>query len=268
MLMSRIAKRVKDKRVLKLIEAWLVAGVMEKGRWQGGTGKGTPQGGSISPLLANIYLHYVLDLWFERRIVKQLRRKARLVRYADDCVILFQDMQDLEDFKILLQTRLAQFNLEVAEEKTHTTDLTPRSKGSGVRRRCMTFLGFNIYRAINRKRTGWKVVFQTESQRFTRAKASMKEALRKIRHWNLKEQAERINAILSGHFNYYGLAGNSTHLQNFYWETVCYWRRCLSRRSQMGRKNWEKMTEVLKRSPLRSPRIKIPYASMASYVRL
>jgi len=209
----------------------------------------------------------VLDLWFEKKIRKQLRRKAQLVRYADDLVVLFQNRQDLEDFKILLQARLTQFNLEIAEQKTHTTDLTPRPNGGGERR-CITFLGFNIYRAINRKRTGWKVVFQTEGKRFSRAKAAMKATLWKIMHWDLERQAKRINAILSGHFNYYGLAGNNKRLQNFHWETMCYWRRCLSRRSQKGKMNWKKMREVCKRYPLRAPRISISYASLASYVRL
>lgn len=262
-----IELRIGDKRVLKLILAWLKAGVMEKGQWQPATESGTPQGGSISPLLANIYLHYVLDLWFEKKIRKQLRCKAKLVRYADDFVVLFKDRQDLEEFKILLRARLAQFNLDIAEEKTHTTDLTPRPNGGGERRR-ITFLGFNIYRAINRKRTGWKVVFQTEGKRFTRAKAAMKATLRKIMHWELEKQAERVNAILSGHFNYYGLAGNSRRLLNFYWETVRHWRRSLSRRSQKGQMNWEKMKEIFKRYLLRSPRIRIPYASMASYAGL
>lgn len=266
-LMKFIELRVGDKRVLKLIKAWLKAGVMERGQWQPATESGTPQGGSISPLLANIYLHYVLDLWFEKKIRKQFRHKAQLVRYADDFVILFEDLKELEDFKILLQARLAQFNLKIAEEKTHTTDLTPRANGGGERRR-ITFLGFIIYRTINRKRTGWKVVFQTEGKRFTRAKAAMKATLWRIMHWEVEKQAERINAILSGHFNYYGLAGNSTRLQNFYWGTVCYWRRCLSRRSQKGQINWEKMKEVFERYPLRVPRIRIPYASLASYVRL
>lgn len=259
--------RIGDERVLKLIQAWLKAGVVERGQWKPATDEGTPQGGSISPLLANIYLHYVLDLWFEKKIQKQLRRKARLVRYADDFVVLFQDPQDLEDFKVLLRTRLAQFGLEIAEEKTHTTDLTPRSNGGGERRR-ITFLGFNIYRAINRKRTGWKVVFQTEGKRFTRAKAAMKETLWRIMHWEVEKQAERINAILSGHFNYYGLAGNGTRLQCFHLETTRYWRRCLSRRSQNGKMNWMRMREIAKQHRLRAPRICIPYSSLASYVRL
>lgn len=259
--------RIGDKRVMKLIQSWLTAGVMEEGKWQAAAEEGTPQGGPISPLLANIYLHYVLDLWFEKKICKQLRRKAKLVRYADDFVVLFQDQQDLLDFRVLLPVRLKQFNLEVAEEKTHATDLTPKVNRDGERRR-ITFLGFDIYRAINRQRTGFKVVFQTEGKRFTRAKAAMKATLHKIMHWELPKQAARINAILSGHFNYYGLAGNIKRLKSFHWEVIRYWRRCLSKRSQKGKMNWIKMREVLAQYSLRGPRIRIPYISLASYVRL
>lgn len=263
-----IELRVGDPRVLKLIQAWLKAGVMEKGQVHPATSSGTPQGGSISPLLANIYLHYVLDLWFEKIIRKQLRRRARLVRYADDFVVLFEDEQDLENFKVLLRARLAQFNLEIAEEKTHTTNLTPRANGGVGDRRRITFLGFNIYRALNRKRTGWKVVFQTEGKRFARAKAAMKATLWRIMHWDLEKQAERINSTLSGHFNYYGLAGNFRRLQSFYWEAVRYWRRCLSRRSQNGKMSWLEMKGILKQYQLRTPFIRVPYTSLTSYVRL
>jgi len=202
-----------------------------------------------------------------RRIRKQLRRRAHLVRYADDFVILFEDRSDLEDVKVLLRARLAQFGLEISEKKTHTTDLTARENAGGERRR-MTFLGFNIYRAVNRKRTGWKVVFQTEGKRFGRAKAAMKATLRRIMHWDLKGQAKRINAILSGHFNYYGLAGNIRRLQSFFWETVHQWRRTLSRRSQRGKVYWAKMREVLKEYPLMAPRIRVPYTALGTYVRL
>lgn len=187
---------------------------MEKDKWEA-IEVGTPQGGSISPLLANIYLHYVLDLWFEKKIKKQLRGKAQLVRYADDFVILFREQQDIENVQTLLKARLAQFGLAMAEEKTHTTNLTPRSNRDGKDRRRITFLGFNILRTITRKKTGWKIVFQTEGKRYTRAKAAMKDKLSRMMHWELEKQAERINAILSGHYNYYGLAGNNARLHNF-----------------------------------------------------
>ena len=122
--------RIGDQRVLKLIDAWLAAGVMEKGQWQQ-MEKGTPQGGSISPLLSNVYLHYVLDLWFDRKVKGRLGGASHLVRYADDFVILMRNPTDLEEVKTLLTARLAQFGLTIAEEKTHKTDLSPGRRNDG-----------------------------------------------------------------------------------------------------------------------------------------
>ena len=259
--------RISDVRVLKLIDAWLKAGVIEQGKKEA-TENGTPQGGSISPLLSNVYLHYVLDLWFERKIKKQLSGRARLVRYCDDFVILFENQVDIGNVKALLKVRLEQFGLTIADTKTHTTDLTPRGNGNGHERRRIAFLGFNIFKARNRKKTGYKTVFQTEGKRFTRAKAAMKEKLHRIMHWQLKDQAKMINSILRGHYNYYGLAGNLDKLQSFCWETTRYWRHCLSKRSQRGKMNWDQIRAVLEQYPLQQPRLKMPYPKIALYARL
>lgn len=262
-----LSLRIGDKRVLKLIDAWLEAGVMEDGNWRESE-NGTPQGGSISPILSNIYLHYVLDLWFERKIKRRLNGRAYLVRYADDFLILFKNKEDMENVKPLLTARLAQFGLSVADEKTHMTNLTPRTNPSGKDRRRINFLGFNIFRAPNRSGTGWKTVFQTEGKRFTRAKAKIKEKMFKMMHAEVGVQAKVINSMLVGHFNYYGIAGNRTKLQNFWHFVKCYWRRCLSRRSQKGYTNWKEMDEVLEKHPLITPRVKVPYKTMNQYVRL
>ncbi len=121
--------RIGDQRVLNLIQGWLKAGVMENGIWQE-VEKGTPQGGSISPLLANIYLHYVLDLWFEKKMRPNFGGRARLVRYADDFCCFFEDGESVNKMKIQLGARLAQFGLTMAEEKTHHSNLGPRESGS------------------------------------------------------------------------------------------------------------------------------------------
>ena len=259
--------RIGDNRVLKLIDAWLSAGVMENGNWQE-MEKGTPQGGSISPLLSNVYLHYVLDLWCERKIKSRLSGRAHLVRYADDFVILFTNPEDVDVMKSLLTARLAQFGLTVADDKTHKTDLTPRESRGGGDRRSMTFLGFTIFRASNRNGTGWKTVFQTEGRRLSRAKAAMKEKLHRMMHWEVEKQAEKINALLVGHFSYYGIAGNMRKIGAFRHFTVHYWRRCLSSRSQNGAVNWAKMEEILEKSSLCPAQIRIGYPALASYVRL
>ena len=133
---------------------------------------GTPQGGSISPLLANIYLHYVLDLWFEKKIKSQYKGNAHLVRYADDFCVFFKKLTDLEDFKLLLKARLSQFGLTLAEDKTHTTNLAPR-ENEGKDRRRITFLGFSIFRTKTRSGKGRKVTSKTEGSRYRRSNQSM-----------------------------------------------------------------------------------------------
>lgn len=258
--------RIGDDRVLKLIDVWLRAGVMEEGQVKE-TEKGTPQGGSISPLLANIYLHYVLDLWFERVVKRQLRGKAQLVRYCDDFVILFQDRKDAEDVMALLMVRLGQFGLSIAEEKTHVTDLTPR-RNRGEDRRRMTFLGFSIYKTRKRNGSGYRLTFKTEGKRFSRAKQEMKRVLFRMMHREVKEQARRINALLRGHFGYYGLAGNGEQLQRFRYAVVRYWKRCLSRRNQRGGVNWEKMQSILAGFPIVPARLCLPYARLGLYAVL
>ena len=262
-----LSLRIGDKRVLKLIESWLKAGIMEDNGWRESE-DGTPQGGSISPLISNVYLHYVLDLWFERKVKKQLRGRAQLVRYADDFVILFNERADLDTVKTLLKARLEQFGLNIAEEKTHTTDLTIRPNQGSQDRRRMTFLGFSIFRSRTRDGRGTKVVFKTEGKRFTRAKLKLKERLHKIMHLSIAAQAASINSFLVGHYNYYGVAGNLRRMHNLWHYSRRMWRRSLSQRSQKGRVNWDQMVKHLNQHPLKTAKIKIPYVKLPSLVRL
>jgi hypothetical protein len=259
--------RIGDGRVLKLIQAWLKAGIFEEGRWQE-VERGTPQGGSISPLLANIYLHYVVDLWFERKIKPQFRGKAALVRYADDFCVFFEHATEVATMRTLLQARLGQFGLTLAEEKTHQTNLGSRSTNETHERRKLTFLGFTIYRTRSVGKTVIKTVFQTEGKRFSRAKAAMKDRLRRMRHQPVEEQARAVNQILRGHFNYYGLAGNGQKLQDFWDFTRNEWKHSLSKRSQTGRLTWEALKALVEKHPLVQPRIRISYSQLASYARL
>lgn len=263
-----VEHRVGDERVLKLISAWLKAGIMEQGKWRE-VEEGTPQGGSISPLLANIYLHYVLDLWWEKRIKNRLRGKAHLVRYADDFVILFEDHQEAQTVLTLLKTRLGQFGLSVADEKTHLTDLRLRDRRGLGDRRNIKFLGFTIFRAPTRSGKGWKLVYQTDGKRFSRAKAAMKAMLKCKLHECMDEQRKAINAVLRGHYNYYGMPGNGQRLAAFLFYTTQYWRRSLSCRSQNGRVGWPDMTHrILKAYPLACPHLRVNYGNMREYVRL
>ena len=266
-LMRFLRLRIGDKRVLTLIEAWLKAGIIEEGRWQEAE-KGTPQGGSISPLLANIYLHYGVDLWFERKIKPRMRGKTALVRYADDLCVFFENREEATAMRTLLKTRLEQFGLTLAEEKTHQTNMGDRANNETHERRKLTFLGFTIYRTRSVGQTVIKTVFQTEGKRFSRAKAGMKERLQRLRHRPVEEQARAINQILRGHFNYYGLAGNARKLQTYWDFTVKEWKHSLSTRSQRGTLTWEDFKILLGKHPLVRPRIWISYSQMASYARL
>lgn len=258
--------RIGDERVLKLIDSWLQAGVIEGDQWQVAE-EGTPQGGSISPLLANIYLHYVLDLWWEKKIRGRLKGRASLVRYADDFVILFEQEGEAEEVLNLIKARFDQFGLKVAEEKTHVTDLTPRENRGGGRRH-MAFLGMKIFLARNRKNTGWKIVYQTEGKRFSRAKERIKEKMWRMMHRDLGSQVDAINSFLAGHFNYYGLPGNRQRLQALHYLVERLWRRYLGRRSQNGKVNWEKMKDLFRQFPLCRPRLKITYRDLGAYALL
>jgi len=172
-LMRFLGLRIGDGRVLTLIQAWLKAGILEEGRWQD-VERGTPQGGSISPLMANIYLHYGVDLWFERKIKPRFRGQAALVRYADDLCVFFEQRTEADTMRTLLEARLGQFGLTLAEDKTHRTNLGARTTNETHERRRLTFLGFTIYRSRSVGKTTIKTVFQTEGKRFGRAKAVMK----------------------------------------------------------------------------------------------
>jgi group II intron reverse transcriptase/maturase len=266
-LMRFLGLRIGDRRVLALIQAWLKAGTFEEGRWQA-VERGTPQGGSASPLLANIYLHYVVDLWFERKIKPQFRGKAALVRYADDLCVFFEHSTDVDTMKTLLEARLGQFGLTLAEQKTHKTNLGTRTNNETHERRRLTFLGFTIYRTQSVGQTVIKTVFLTEGKRYSRAKAALKERLRRMKHEPVEEQACAINQILRGHFNYYGLAGNARKLQEFWDFTWREWKHTLSKRSQTGRLTWEAFKALLEKHPLVRPRIRIPYSHWASYAGL
>jgi RNA-directed DNA polymerase len=266
-LLRFLGHRISDERVLKLIEAWLKAGVMEEGRYLP-TEVGSPQGGSISPLLANVYLHYALDLWFDRKVKPQLGGRAELIRYCDDFVILFQKEEDIDDVAALLKARLAQFGLEVAENKTHRTDLRQRPSGGANDRRRISFLGFEIFEAKTQSGKGTKMVFKTQGSRFSRSMQKLKDKLHDMMHWQIEDQAERLNLMLRGHYNYYGLPGNSRRLTSFHNLAVRYWRRSLSQRSQRGNLIWPEFRKILERHPITPPKLHITYGTLSKHVKL
>lgn len=217
---------------------------------------GTPQGGVISPLLANIYLHEALDKWWDREVLPRLGGEAFVIRYADDFVMVFSDRRDAERVRAVLPKRMQRFGLTVHPEKTRLVRFeSPSAKGNGGKPGSFDFLGFTHYWGRSRKGE-WAIKRKTAKGRFSRALRSINVWLRFVRHWPVDEQAAALGQKLRGHFNYYGLYGNSRAISNFHYEVICLWRKWLSRRSQKGWLTWGKFSRLLARNPLPPPRLK------------
>ncbi len=265
-LMVFISHRIADKRILRMIKRFLKAGVQEDGQHQA-SGRGTPQGGVISPLLANIYLHYTLDLWFEKRIKRECGGYARLIRYADDYVACFQDEADAKHFKTVMETRLMQFKLEVAPEKTKLLEFgmfaQSKAKSRGDRAATFDFLGFTHYCSRSRDGKRFRMKRKTVSKRFTAKLVAYKEWLRANRTLPTVQILETTAVKLRGHFAYYGVTDNSKSIASFaYWVTRTLFK-WLNRRGKRGCYTWEKFAKLLKLYPLPSPRIRVNLLSLS-----
>ncbi len=246
--------RIKDGVVRRMLDKWLKAGVLDKGTLLR-TGKGTPQGGVISPLLSNLYLHYVLDQWFEREVQPRLRGNGLLVRYADDAVMLFENDRDGQRVLAVLAKRLGRYGLRLHPDKTRYLDFRPPQASGRGTDATFDFLGFTHYWV--RSRQGYPVVRQTTAkQRFARAMRTVNEWCRRHRHDAVAQQRAHLASVLRGHGNYYGLKGNSARLSSFHHQVVRTWRKWLSRRSRKSRLNWDKMRELLRQHPLPRPRVR------------
>lgn len=265
-----VEHRVRDPRIISLIKRWLKAGVMEDGKVHTNE-TGTPQGGSISVLLSNIYLHYALDLWFEKAIKPRLKGEAYLIRYIDDFVVCFQFRSDAVRFHEVLKKRLMKFSLELEPNKTGLVEFgrfaSKHAKQKGKKLETIYFLGFTHYCTRNRK-GNFMVGRKTEKTRFRRSISKLQELLRNIRHWPLKEQVDKINQTLRGHYNYYGMAGNLKSLYKIYSMTESYWKRMLSSRSQKSYITWDKFQRIKSTFPLVRPKLSIPYNKLKMYATL
>jgi len=259
-LMQFISHRIADKRILRLIQRFLKAGIQEDGQHKASE-TGTPQGGVISPLLANIYLHYTLDLWFEKCIKEKCQGYARLIRYADDYVVCFQIEAEAKHFKEAMEIRLKQFNLEVAPEKTQLFEFghfaQSKAKSRGERPATFDFLGFTHYNSRSRDGKRYRMKRKTVSKRLIAKVVAYKEWLKANRTLPTKQIMKTTAAKLRGHFSYYGVTDNSKCLQSFaYWVTKTLYK-WLNRRGKRGCYTWEKFNKLLKLYPLPSPRIKV-----------
>jgi RNA-directed DNA polymerase len=267
-LVKFVEHRIADKRVLRHIRKWLNAGVLEKGEVTHDE-EGVPQGGSISPLLANIYLHYVFDLWADQWRRKHANGDAIIVRFCDDFVVGFQYCRDAERFLADLRERFWGFNLELHKDKTRLIEFgrfaaeNRKRQGKG-RPETFDFLGFT--HICGKTENGKFTVLRHSIGKRIRAKLmELKIELRRRLHHPLPVVAKWLRVVLLGHYRYYGLPGNSRKLQSFYFHVSRLWFRSLLRRSQRHRLTWERMKRLINRW-LPRPRIYHPYPDLSMYV--
>jgi group II intron reverse transcriptase/maturase len=249
-----LQQRVRDGVLLRLIGKWLHAGVLEEGNLTRPEA-GTPQGGVISPVLANVYLHEVLDTWFEDVVRPRMRGAAHLVRYADDAVIVFAREDDARRVMAVLPKRLAKHGLRLHPEKTRLIAFgRPRSRSREDRPGTFDFLGFTHY--WGKSRRGYSVVRRkTARDRFTRSLRAVYRWCRVHRHLPIGEQQRVLGRKLRGHYAYYGIMGNASCLSHFYLEVRRAWRKWFARRSNSARMPWDRFVRLVERYPLPLPRV-------------
>jgi RNA-directed DNA polymerase len=261
-LVKFVEHRIADRRVVRLIQKWLNAGVLEDGKRMR-MEEGTPQGGSASPLLANIYLHYVFDLWVRVWRQKQARGDMIVVRYADDIVLGFQDRSDAERFWKELTERLRKFRLELHPDKTRLLEFGPyaaenrRRRGQG-KPATFDFLGFTHICGKKRSNGMFTVLRQTIRARLQAKLSEVKAELKLRMHAPIPEVGKWLSAVVGGHIRYYGVPMNYPALSLFRFQVGRLWHRALSRRSQNGRVLWDRMYRLIDRW-LPPPRICHPY---------
>jgi len=258
-LIKFLGHRIKDTRIVRMIQRFLKAGVSEDGEIRAST-EGVPQGGSISPMLANIYLHYALDLWFEKIYRKQCRGRARIIRYVDDFVVCFENEADAVKFRTELESRLGRFGLELEPTKTKVLAFGRRAeqqaRAQGGKPETFDFLGFTHYCSRSRNGKRFRMKRATSRKKF-RAKVA------EFKSWIKGARTQRISVIwptagrkLQGHYNYYGVTDNFIGIRRYYEAVKRLMVKWLRRRSQRHRLNWEKFNLMLHRYPLPLPRIR------------
>lgn len=255
-------QRVRDGVLRRTIHKWLKAGVSEDGAVHY-PGEGSPQGGVISPLLSNIYLHEVMDKWYEHDIKPRMRGRIVLIRFADDVVMVFERESDARRVYRVIGKRFARFGLTLHPDKTRLVKFTrpaPRKDFSGKKPETFDFLGFTHHWGRSR-RGRWVVKKRTAKDRMRKALRSIEEWCKKNRHMKVRQQHQALVKKVRGHYAYYGITHNSRGIASFLHKVQRIWRYWLNRRSQRGRMPWKRFMEgVLKHYPLPPPRIVHSYA--------
>ena len=250
--------RIKDPSLLLLIRRFLKAGYVEAGM-KAATEQGTPQGGNLSPILSNVFLHYVLDLWFEKKVKPRMKGQCYMVRYADDFICMVQSVGEAQHIKQLLEERFAQFDLELHPDKTRVMSFGRYERENAERqnRKANTFdfLGFTHYCGKSRK--GKFIVNRTTSRaKFQKKCKELNAWLKAVRNMvKTKEWWPILKAKLRGHYQYYGVSGNMAAIQRYHTVALRLTRKWLNRRSQRKVYSWKCFTEYLKHYPLPTPRI-------------
>jgi group II intron reverse transcriptase/maturase len=247
-LMKFLEHRIADKRVLRLIQKWLAAGVIEEGSWTAFE-DGVPQGASASPLLANVYAHYVLDLWAHQWRTRHAHGDVVIVRWADDFVVGFEHREDAERFWSELRERLAKFGLELHAEKTRLIEFGRHAARDRAARglgkpETFRFLGFTHICAKTRKSGRFKLTRHTDSKRVRRKLLAVKSEMWKRMHLPIPEQGRWLASVLSGHYRYYAVPDNIEALSAFRYQIIRHWFKSLRRRSQKHRLDWARMDRL------------------------
>jgi RNA-directed DNA polymerase len=245
-----VEHRIGDKRVVRLIQRWMAAGVLEDGAWTPSE-RGTAQGGSISPLTANLYLHYVFDLWAQRWRKQAARGEVIIVRYLDDIVVGFQEREDAERFLVAVRERLEQYGLQLHPDKTRLLEFGRHAAQARQRRgegkpETFHFLGF-VHSCGRTRRGGFMVRRHTIGQRLRAKLKEVKTKLRQRWHDPIPEVGQWLGAVVRGYYQYHGIAGNAWVIRRFREEVNRLWHRALGRRSQKGEVTWERMQRLIER---------------------
>jgi group II intron reverse transcriptase/maturase len=256
-LKEMLETRVADGSLLRLIGKCLHVGVLD-GVELSTSESGTAQGSVLSPLLGNVYLHYVLDLWFEQEVKPRLRGRANLIRYADDFIIGFEDEEDARRVMAILGKRLGRFGLALHPDKTRLFPFRrpPAGQKSGKGSATFDFLGFTLYWARSRKGR-WGMLCKTRRASLRRAIQSVYEWCHRHRHKSVKEQHAALTRRIQGHFNYFGVSGNFRSLLLVIEQAKRSWYKWLCRRSHRKRLTWERFADLLRDFPLPVPRITV-----------
>ena len=240
-----------------MVDKWLKAGVLEDGLLRHAT-EGSPQGGVISPCLSNIFLHHVLDEWFELEVRPRLKGRCTLVRFADDAVMAFEDALDAKRVLGVLDKRLARYGLTLHPDKTRFVDFRENRPNGTTHPETdsasFTFLGFT--HAWGKSRAGKNVVRQvTAKSRYARALAAVTDWCRSNRHQTLRDQHAHLTMMMRGHYAYYGISGNIKRLRWYAYQVVRIWKKWLSRRDRRRRLHWDRLNDLITRHPLPAARI-------------